>query len=197
MPLGSNIPTDNHKRKRVNEYSHQTEYFTNAGLVYEEWYATFKKEIKGYKDPTGTINRFGASVLKVAMLLSLSREPKLEIHEEAMDEAIQICTKLVGNARKVTFGRAEGDVSDGNRKKILILELMQRETHEISHTHLNKKFWMQGTTKEWEETALSLASAEIIEIIPVEGQTVNYRMTEKAYTEIKESLDGRLKRATQ
>ncbi len=189
-PLGSPIETELHKKSKINPYTKYEEFFTPAGLLYEEWYETFKKEVKGVKDPTGTLNRFGTSVLKVAMLLSLSMEPKLEINEDAMAEAIQICEKLVGNARKVTFGRPDGDVTDGNRKKLLLLELMQRETHTISHAQLNKKYWMQGTTKEWEETAISLAHAEIIVIEPVGSQVV-YRMTETAYMELKHRMEGK------
>lgn len=190
ISLGSLVETDKHTHTKINPYTEQTEYFTPAGKVYEDWYENFKKEVKGVKDPTGTLNRFGSSVLKVAMLVSLSEEPVLEISEDSMYEAIKICERLVGNARKVTFGRPDGDVTDGNRKKLLLLELMQREGHTISHAQLNKKYWMQGTTKEWEETAISLAHAEIIKIEPM-GAQVLYRMTETAYQELKARMEGR------
>ncbi len=189
-PLGSITRTDVHTRVKINKHTHRTEYFSNSGIIYEDWYEGFKEEVRGVKDNTGTLNRFGASVLKVAMLLSLSASLKLEISEEAMSEAIQICKKLVGNARKVTFGRPEGDTSDGNRKKVFLLELIQRDTHSITHTQLMKKFWMHGTPKEWEEAAIGLAQAGIIEMTEV-GQHVIYQMTESAYTELKARLDGR------
>lgn len=190
VPLGSLTETEQHIASRINPYTEQTEYFTPAGKVYEDWYENFKKEVKGVKDHTGTLNRFGTSVLKVAMLLSLSERPTLEISEDAMLESIKVCEKLVGNARKVTFGRPDGDITDGNRKKLLLLELMQREGHSISHAQLNKKYWMQGTTKEWEETAISLAHAEIITIEPM-GAQVLYRMTETAFKELKARMEGK------
>src|SRR5947207_958512 len=75
----------------------QTNQMTEVGEYYDTWYNTFKNQIKAneVKDETGTLNRFGDSVLKVAMLLSLARAPTLEIDMESMIEAITICEKLV------------------------------------------------------------------------------------------------------
>ena len=57
------------------------------------------------KDDTGTLNRFGDSVLKVAMLLSLARSPELYIDEDSMQLAIDYCEKLIGNVREMTHGK--------------------------------------------------------------------------------------------
>jgi hypothetical protein len=53
----------------------RTVWMSRIGLIYDEWYEDFKEMIKvsDYKDETGTMNRFGDSVLKIAMLLSFSR----------------------------------------------------------------------------------------------------------------------------
>ena len=57
------------------------------------------------RDDTGTLNRFGDSVLKVAMILSLARSPELYIDEDSMQLAIDYCEKLVGNVRQMTHGK--------------------------------------------------------------------------------------------
>jgi len=191
LSLASKNEDAHRTKQRYNKYDKRNEYFTPAGLLYEEWYDNFKKEVKGVKDQTGTLNRFGTSVLKVAMLLSLSKGTRLEIDEDTMEEAIVTCEKLVGNARKITFGKVEGDPTDANRKKILLLELMQRDPHSITHTQLNKKYWMQGTVKEWEETVLSLQAAEIIDIKPIAGSQLLYEMKDQAYKELKSRLEGK------
>lgn len=193
IPLAVEKEDDHHPISKINPYTEQIEYYTLAGIAYEDWYANFKKEVKGVKDNTGTLNRFGASVLKVAMLLSLSKANVLEITEDAMLEAIKTCETLVGNARKVTFGKAEGDPSDATRKKLILLELMQRDTHSITHAQLNKKFWMQGTAQEWEVTAVSLARAEIIEIKQMGPNNVLYVMKPEAYEDLKSRFEGRTK----
>src|SRR5258708_973068 len=69
---------------------------TEAGEYYHEWYTRFATETEDIEDETGTLNRFGDSVLKVAMLLSLSRAPILSISLESMQEAIIQCEKLIG-----------------------------------------------------------------------------------------------------
>ena len=53
-------------------------YFTDAGILYDNWYETFITDSDNLetKDDTGTLNRFPDSVLKVAMLISLSRAPR-------------------------------------------------------------------------------------------------------------------------
>lgn len=191
VTLGSDVETEHHTVEIFNEHDSIPQFFTPAGAIYENWYNKFKVDAKKVKDPTGTLNRFGASVLKVAMILALAERPVLEISETAMEQAISMCEKLVGNIRKVTFGRAEGDVSDAGRKKILLLELMNRYPNPITNVQLNKTFWMQGTYKEWEETVISLAHANVIEVNQLNPNTLTYTMKESAYHELKAVLEGK------
>lgn len=192
QPLGSRIQSEEFKRARKNVYSGETEYFTDAGLFYEEWYHDFKEKIRSVKDPTGTLNRFGDSVLKVAMILSLARSTDLIITLEAMEEAVETCEKLVGNVRRVTLGKDdEGDVTKGTLKTIMIEELMQRDTHQISRLQLNKKYWLQANVNEWDEVCLSLEAAGFIKINTVGNQIV-YEMTETARKEMENFLKGKV-----
>jgi len=79
ISLGSRTQSDHHTITIKNRYTGEEEFFTEAGAIYEDWYHSFKEILLRVKDPTGTLNRFGASVLKVAMLYSLARAPHLEI----------------------------------------------------------------------------------------------------------------------
>jgi hypothetical protein len=169
-------------------------YFNNAGLLYEEWYKEFKRNIKEneVKDETGTLNRFGDSVLKVAMLLSLSRAPKLDIDPTSMQEAIDICEQLVGNVRKVTVGRGKKDTGNAERKLIIVEELMVRDNHSISRTQLNKKYYLQGQADEWDECVLSLEAGGRIKIENM-GNQIIYRMPEEQYKELKQFYEGKRK----
>jgi hypothetical protein len=117
---------------------------TPAGEYYKIWYNEFARMRKDVVDDTGTLNRFGDSVLKVAMLLSLAREPKLEISLEAMEESVLQCEKLIGHTRRVTMGK-KGRSSFANQKVMIIEKLLARENHMMSraqlmldmHYHLN------------------------------------------------------------
>lgn len=182
------------------EYRHEKEkegrpaYFTDAGILYDNWYDSFLEEVdaQDIKDETGTLNRFPDSVLKVAMLISLGSEPNLEISEKAMIEAIFNCEKLVGNIRKTTLGKSKIDDHNTTRKTIAIQELMKRDTHEISRLQLNKKFWMQGNSAEWDEVMLSLEVSGMI-TIQQQGNQIIYKMPDKQYEEMKKYLQGKNK----
>lgn len=166
-------------------------YFTDAGIYYDDWYDSFLEEIdiQQVKDETGTLNRFGDSVLKVAMLLSLAREPKLTIDKESLIQAITICDKLVGNIRRTTLGKNKTDDINSLRKTLAINELMKRDTHSISRLQLNKKYWMQGNANEWDDVMLSLEVAGMIKIEST-GNQVIYRMPDVAYEEMRRYLEG-------
>jgi hypothetical protein len=169
--LASRVPTDYTKIERKDQYSEDTIYYSDAGLIYADWYRSFKELIKQAKDPTGTLNRFGDSVLKVAILLSLSKSPELIIDASSMEEAFEICEKLLGNIRRVTMGKnSEG--TNTVRKTRLLQELMQRENHMITRTALLKKYWMQGNANEWDECVVTFEQAGVIQYNKIGNQIV-------------------------
>lgn len=173
-PLGSLTETDAHHRKIRNLKTGEIEYYTEAGYLYEEWYRNFKLDIRRNKtkDETGTLNRFGDSVLKVAMLLSLAREPKLVISMEAMREAIIQSEKLIGNIRQTTMGSQGFSVSKSFKNAIL-KELYERDNHQATRTKLMEKMWMHyGDASEFDEMVNSLEQAGLIKYIPQGNQII-------------------------
>lgn len=192
-PFSDLEPSDYFSIPIVDSHTNQVSYYSETGEIYETWYARFKAEIRGVKDPTGTLNRFGTSVLKVAMLLSLGTEPKLEILPQAMEESIEICEKLVGNIRKVTIGRGSAKETSGGERKILLLkELLERESHKITRAQLHRKFWLQGNIAEWDDTVLSFEAAKLITIEKV-GENLIYEMPAERAEEVKGWLNGKNK----
>lgn len=160
----------------------QPAYYSKAGIVYEVWYRGFKEAVlnQQHKDETGTLNRFGDSVLKVAMLLSLSRSLDKRIDEDDMTEAIARCEKLVGAVRRTTLG-ARGLSAQSGLKSKVIQELLERDTHSASKTILMKKMWMHyAETSEFDELMLSLDQAQIIKT-KMAGNEVVYEMSDEAY----------------
>lgn len=168
-------------------------YFSNVGMIYEEWYHDFRKTAKDMevKDETGTLNRFGDSVLKVAMLMSLAEKPVLEISETAMTEAIKMCERLIGAVRKTTMG-ARGMSNNAMLKARIIHELMNREGHQISQAMLMKKMWMHiGNQTELADLMLSFDSAGMIKTQTVGNQVVYY-MPSDMVEEMKKFMAGKL-----
>jgi hypothetical protein len=141
-PLATKQPTEECTIEHVELETGETNYFSVAGLMYQKWYEKFISEMEDSetKDDTGTLNRFGDSVLKVAMILSLARSPELYIDEDSMALAITHCEKLIGNVRQMTHGK-KGLSEAKNIKGIIINELLARDTHQISRAMLMKKMW--------------------------------------------------------
>jgi hypothetical protein len=192
MALGSREESDYHKVKIKNAYKDIDYFYTPAGALYENWYREFASARKNIKDGTGTLNRFGSSVLKVAMLLSLAEKPDLIISEEAMRTAINMCEQLVGNVRKVTIGRDSTEGTNAERKILLLNELFYAPEHKLTRADLHRKFWMQGTVAEWDDCIKSLVEAEIMNI-GQEGNHVVFQMTKEYVTKLTRFYEGKAK----
>lgn len=166
---------------------------TPAGAYYKQWYLDFYNVIKEQKikDPTGTIGRFGESVIKIAMLLQLSQEPKLgEIDLSIMQAAVTTCDKLIGNVRSITHGK-KGAASNLELKTAVMQELLSREPHKVSRDILMRKYWMHfSTAEEFNNVMASFHESGMIQVENI-GNIVIYVMPETEVKLIKEHLAGK------
>lgn len=191
QPLSKKEPDENYHIAIPDPQTKLVSYYTEATATYDRWYYNFRAEAKGFRDSTGTLNRMGTSVLKVAMLLSLGYKPELVLQKDAVEEAIEICTKLVGNVRKITLGRGtQNDVSGGQRKILLLRELLERENHSITRAMLHKKYWLQGSVAEWDDAVVSAKEAGLIDLVQSPAGLI-YEMPEDKVKELKEFLAGK------
>jgi hypothetical protein len=192
-PLAKREQDDNgYRYARKEPVTGETNYFTEAGVVYQQWYENFVNEVltDDLKDDTGTLNRFGDSVLKVAMLLSLSRSPELYIDPESMQLAIGHCEKLVGNVREMTHGK-KGLSESKNIKTLIIAELFGRDTHQISRAMLLKRMWAHyKEASELDEIMMSFDQAGMIKAETI-GNQIIYRMPDSIVAEYKKHYAGK------
>jgi hypothetical protein len=166
---------------------------TPVGKFYEEWYNNFRAEVKRMeiKDETGTLNRFGDSVLKVAMLLSLSKTPKLEIDMDSMERAVTISERLIGNIRQTTMGK-RGMSSSAQLKALIIKELLERDSHQVSRIVLMKKMWLHySDSNEFDNLMQGFDAAGLIKTNSI-GNQIIYTMPEKQVEELKHFLAGKV-----
>lgn len=169
-------------------------WFNEVGIIYDDWYENFKEVVKtSERDETGTLNRFGDSVLKVAMLLSLAREPTLILTEEAMSEAIIECEKLLGNVRKTTMGR-HGISQSAILKTMIIMELLNRDNHQVTRTVLMKKIWQHyEKPAEFDDIMQSFDAAGMIKTNSIGNQIV-YTMGAEQAEELRIFMAGKTRR---
>lgn len=167
-------------------------WFNGVGIVYDDWYEDFSQLIKiqETRDETGTLNRFGDSVLKVAMLLSLANEPNLVISEEAMREAITQCEKLIGNVRKTTLGK-QGISNTSLLKTMIIMELLNRDNHKVTRRVLMKKMWMHYAAAEEFDSMMQSFDANGMIVTSAIGNEILYTMPDNHVAEMKRFMSGK------
>ncbi len=193
-PLANSIKSDEYryrKQKRGRKGMRDI-WFNEPGVIFDDWYDRISeiKRMDDTKDETGTLNRFDASVLKVAMLLSLAEVPKLEISTSAMHEAIETCEKLLGNIRKTMMGK-DGISSSAMLKTLIIMELLQRETHEVSRTALMKRLWQHyQDSEEFDAMMLAFDATGMIKTTSL-GNQIIYYMPDEQVTELREFMKGK------
>jgi hypothetical protein len=76
---------------------------------YAKWYNAL--EIDSDSDVTGVMERIGDSVLKVAMLISLSKGLSMEISMQDLDQSIEHCEGFLQGIRKITITHGKADIA--------------------------------------------------------------------------------------
>ena len=162
---------------------------TDAGAIYRKWYKALDDVYDKVEDKTGTLERIGDSVLKVAMLLSLSESCNLIISENHMIAAIDACERLVGNIRRSTMTQGSKQTF-ADQKVLIIEEVLKRENHQISQEQLLKKYWMHFNIDQLAMIMESFSAAKLILTESV-GNKIIYRMPSDKVDELKKYMDGK------
>lgn len=176
--------------RALSQLSGEIKCTDEANEFMDTWYNNFWANIdsQGYEDPTGTINRYQDSVLKVAILMSLAKSTNLIVERAEIETAISYCERLIGNVRRATLGA--GIALLGAQKKIAIMELVERNNHMISRTQLHKKFWMHGSLSEWNEIMEQLVIAGIIDAETMGNQLI-YKMNDQQINGWQRHFEGK------
>lgn len=164
-----------------------------AGNLYEEWYYGFHKTVREekIKDDTGTIQRFGDSVKKVAMLLSLAESPDLIITEDNIKEAIEVCETFIGSVRRTTMGKKTVSTY-ANQKTLIIKELLEQEDHRITRTELLHKYHLHFNGDELTNIMQTFDEAKMI-VTKSENNIIIYEMPKEQARDLIEYLEGKSK----
>lgn len=106
-----------------------------SGALYEKWYQDLCRI--DIADRTGSIDRLGDQVLKVAMLVSLSKDFNLELKVQDLDEAISKSEECILGTNKVALGNGNSEFADGTAKILKIL--LESPGQEVSRKVLLNK----------------------------------------------------------
>jgi hypothetical protein len=112
-----------------------------AKEIYIPWYHEFNKRLDDDPtfDETGTSERIGDLVIKLAMLLSVAERQDLIITQEHVSRSLEYCERLIPTAKEVVLGQGK---SEGASKNKIFLDylLSQPDFKALRRKILSAKF---------------------------------------------------------
>lgn len=100
---------------------------------YDKWYT----ELEESTDRTGTMERLGDHVLKVAMLIALSKGPDLIITKDTMTESIEKCQGFLAGTRKISMTQGKSEIA--HFVGLVLKMLLEAEGNEMERTKALQK----------------------------------------------------------
>lgn len=149
-----------------------------GGDFYKEWYTKLSKMI--IDDRTGTVERLGDQVLKVAMLISLSKSVDLFLTQEDLSQAVSKCEFCMPAVNVTGLSGAGNDISEaiGRVMKLLI----ESEEQTIARHKILTKLHLRGVDSLTLDRVIeSLIQSKAIEAPFRRGKDIMYRMTKETY----------------
>jgi len=143
------------------------QYEPEAAEFYDNWYNKYEAD----DDQTGTSNRIGDTILKVGMLLSLSRGASLLLTVEDLETSIEICMRCMRNAKSVTLNSSSNAQTPIAKQTSVVLKaLLENPEHQLTRKTILQKYWNVVDQFELTRVAETLRQAGAIEVTSIEGQ---------------------------
>jgi hypothetical protein len=109
----------------ISKIKGEFQWTKTGGNLFSEWYKTIQSEDQD--DRTGTYNRLGDQVIKVAMLLSLARKDDLSLELEDLELAIEKCEECAPAAVNITPNVEAHNGNRPNISKLIMVEITKTE----------------------------------------------------------------------
>lgn len=153
---------------------------------YDKWYDHFDKQV--VTDTTGTAERLGDTVLKVAMLHSLSRGNSLVLTKEDVQFAIEECENSTKGTQHVFLGTGKQNLAEPTG--MLVKELIKVYPDAISRQNILKKMWGHLDAIDFDRIYETLKQAGIMER-EMRGGSEFYHITRPAFEQVKKFTEGK------
>src|SRR5208337_249926 len=95
--------------REISKLSGRMKFSDEGGAYYDEWYNDLRSQ--SIDDKTGSINRLGDQVLKVAMLISISNRDDLTLTKSDLTIAIDESEKCLLGVRIISMEKEKGDIN--------------------------------------------------------------------------------------
>jgi Protein of unknown function (DUF3987) len=135
----------------------------DAKKLYELWYRRLQEMEDLADDTTGTLERLHDHVLKTAMLVSLSNRRDLTITTADIKESIHACQAFTPAARRITIMQV-GAAKSAPGTSVLLMALINAETHRITRTEALQKHWSHFSAPELDSIIEDLVAQKAITV---------------------------------
>ena len=171
--------------KEVAKMKGEFQWTAASKKTYDKWYYSFMAS--DANDPTGTMNRIGDQILKVAMIISMAQEPDLILKESHVLEAIDVSTACLAGMQQVTMGAGKSNLAF--QTKIVMRELLQQKEHKISRQKLLQKYWGEFDGFDLDRIIETLIGAGAVKLGPDPKQPL-YILKDEALNIYTKALQG-------
>lgn len=154
--------------KVINTLSGEFHYTDAAADFYENWYEEYEPD---GEDNTGTNNRLPDTVLKVAMLISLSRGFDMLLTIEDLEQAITVCMSCAQSTREITENAPSQATNDSSKHGLMVMEqLLKSPEFRLSRTSLLHKLWRRMNSYDFDRVVTTMVEAGAITEKRIDGQ---------------------------
>jgi hypothetical protein len=160
---------------------------SESKIFYDTWYNDIMN--RNNHDPTGTLNRIGDKVLKLAMIISLSQRLDLVITKDHLFEAITQSIDCYNAAKQITMGAGKNNLSQ--QTKMILRDLIQAPNHQISRKMILQKYWGDIDAFDIDRIAETLVGADAIDILYPGKTNCTYQLKQETldrYTKFKNGV---------
>lgn len=158
--------------KEITQVKGQMNFSPDAEKEFITFYEDLGQKMESGEDQTGTANRVHVQVLKVAMIVALSKRHGLELHRDDIDYGIKACLEFSGS--KMWSGSG---ISEDSAKLTIFLDTLRKSPlGEMSHSEMLRRQLGNFNSQDLSRMAESLIQTGIIETGKV-GDQLSYRVS--------------------
>jgi len=154
--------------RTINALQGEFQYTNPAADFYENWYEEYEPDSD---DNTGTNNRLPDTVLKVAMLISLSRGFDMLLTIEDLEEAIEVCMSCAQSTREITENAPSQARTEQSKQGLMVMEILLKSPEfQMTRTSILRKLWRQMNSYDFDRVVTTMEEAGAIVCKRIDGQ---------------------------
>jgi hypothetical protein len=170
---------------KISKIKGEFKWTPDAAKLYDEWYIGMSN--MNVDDRTGSVNRLGDQVLKVAMLVSLARKDDLDLCAVDISTAINRSEECMRSINVMMLSSSNGSISGSI--KLVLRHLASSPNQELSRAKLLSRLHPDGIDSIILDRIIqSLQQSGAITQPFRRGKDVIYRMSPEAYQEFHEDF---------